>query len=160
MKINSSDPKDPLQTISFSFLKSTNIDKHYGSTRGKSCFNIFSQMDFPMYKYRFHIGHMDLQQKCLVTGLHCLTTMSKWSNRGRSYGLKTVSGHHPLYCSCKRVEDDKDVKNYLEKVFNKHKIDLYLAGHEHDLQHIKPKDANTSRNIRCMIRDRWDMSFR
>ncbi|MFY0652889.1 MAG: metallophosphoesterase [Cyclobacteriaceae bacterium] len=56
-----------------------------------------------------------------------------------SMDWKIVVGHHPLYSGGKRLEETQDVKGHLEKVFKKHDIDLYLAGHEHDLQHIKPE---------------------
>ena len=55
-----------------------------------------------------------------------------------SMDWKIVVGHHPLYSGGKRLEETQDIKGHLEKVLTRHSIDLYLAGHEHDLQHIKP----------------------
>lgn len=55
-----------------------------------------------------------------------------------SMDWKIVIGHHPLYSGGKRNGETDDLKNHLEKVLHRHKIDLYLAGHEHDLQYIKP----------------------
>ena len=49
---------------------------------------------------------------------------------------KVVVGHHPLYSGGKRVEKTKVMRGHLEKVLKKHDVDLYFAGHEHDLQHI------------------------
>ena len=54
---------------------------------------------------------------------------------------KIVVGHHPLYTGGKRVEDKNYVRTHLENRLKKHKVDMYLAGHEHDLQHIKPEGS-------------------
>ena len=50
---------------------------------------------------------------------------------------KIVVGHHPLYTGGKRAEDKMWVRTHIEKLLTKHKVHLYFAGHEHDLQHIK-----------------------
>lgn len=53
---------------------------------------------------------------------------------------KIVVGHHPLYTGGWR-KDSKDITNLrqlLEPIFNKYKVDLYLAGHEHHLEYLKP----------------------
>ncbi|MCF2946832.1 metallophosphoesterase [Paraglaciecola aquimarina] len=46
-----------------------------------------------------------------------------------------VIGHHPLYSSGKRYGKTSGIQQVLEPIFEKHKIDAYFAGHEHDLQH-------------------------
>jgi len=51
---------------------------------------------------------------------------------------KIVIGHHPLYTGGMRIREKPYVRKHLEKVFLKHKVDAYFAGHEHDLQHISP----------------------
>lgn len=56
---------------------------------------------------------------------------------------KIVVGHHPLYSGGKRIEDKMWVKSHLEELLTKHNVKLYLAGHEHDLQHIKNADLPT-----------------
>ncbi len=54
-----------------------------------------------------------------------------------------VVGHHPLYTSGKRKEDTPFVRNHLEPLLEKYKVDAYFAGHEHDLQHQKPENVFT-----------------
>ncbi len=49
-----------------------------------------------------------------------------------------VTGHHPLYSGGKRLTETGDIRSHLEPILKKHKVDVYFAGHEHDLQHIKP----------------------
>lgn len=59
------------------------------------------------------------------------------------FDWKIVVGHHPLYSGGTRGDNDAYVRGHLEKLFDKHQVDLYLAGHEHDLQYIKPEDHPT-----------------
>jgi tartrate-resistant acid phosphatase type 5 len=56
---------------------------------------------------------------------------------------KFVSGHHPLYTGGKRAKEFNTVRQSLEPLFIKHNVDVYLAGHEHDLQYIKAADKPT-----------------
>jgi hypothetical protein len=56
---------------------------------------------------------------------------------------KIVVGHHPLYTGGKRVDDVNYVRNHLEPLFDKYEVDVYIAGHEHDLQHIKLENHPT-----------------
>lgn len=48
---------------------------------------------------------------------------------------KIVIGHHPLYSSGKRYGKTDAIKDVLEPILTKHNVDVYIAGHEHDLQH-------------------------
>ena len=52
--------------------------------------------------------------------------------------MKIVVGHHPIYTGGSRTEseDTHDIRRILEPLFGKYKVDAYLAGHEHSLQHI------------------------
>ncbi|MDG2279859.1 MAG: metallophosphoesterase [Flavicella sp.] len=52
-------------------------------------------------------------------------------------------GHHPLYTGGKRKNKTSYSRLHLEKYLEKHKVNAYLCGHEHDLQHIKPSDKFT-----------------
>lgn len=51
---------------------------------------------------------------------------------------KIVIGHHPLYTTGVRKGLMLDVRKAFLPIFEKHKVDIYFAGHEHDLQHQKP----------------------
>jgi tartrate-resistant acid phosphatase type 5 len=51
---------------------------------------------------------------------------------------KFVVGHHMVFTSGKRVNMEKDLQRQLKPLLDKHKVDAYFAGHEHDLQHQKP----------------------
>ncbi|WP_197428212.1 metallophosphoesterase [Phnomibacter ginsenosidimutans] len=53
---------------------------------------------------------------------------------------KLVVGHHPMYTGGSRTEgyDTKAIRNSLKPLLDKYKVDAYINGHEHSLQHIKP----------------------
>ncbi len=73
------------------------------------------------------------------------TAQLQWMDSllAEDFDWKIVVGHHPLYSGGKRVEDKNFVRPHLEPRFEKYRVDVYLAGHEHDLQHIKPADKTT-----------------
>jgi tartrate-resistant acid phosphatase type 5 len=54
---------------------------------------------------------------------------------------KIVTGHHPVYTGGWRKDspDTKSLKGFLEPLFTKYKVDIYIAGHEHHLEYIKPE---------------------
>jgi tartrate-resistant acid phosphatase type 5 len=52
---------------------------------------------------------------------------------------KIVVGHHPIYTVGPRTNnyDTLAVRKVLEDILQKNKVDAYLSGHDHSLQHIK-----------------------
>jgi hypothetical protein len=72
------------------------------------------------------------QQKAWLENLFAHASPSvKW---------KIVVGHHPMYTGGGRTEnyDTRAIRSSLQPVLEKYKVDAYLAGHEHSLQHIGP----------------------
>eukprot|EP00741_Cyanophora_paradoxa_P007919 tig00000133_g7662.t1 len=70
----------------------------------------------------------------------------------RDADWRVVTGHHPLYSAAAAPPDDggdqrrderSAVRSALLPLFRKHKVDLYLCGHDHTMQHLKPKDGVT-----------------
>jgi tartrate-resistant acid phosphatase type 5 len=59
-------------------------------------------------------------------------------DRSPAVKWKIVVGHHPMYTGGSRTEayDTKAIRNSLKPLLDKYKVDVYLAGHEHSLQHI------------------------
>jgi len=55
---------------------------------------------------------------------------------------KIVIGHHPLYTGGKRADDKMWVRSHVEPLLEKHDVNAYFCGHEHDLQHIKAKKTH------------------
>jgi hypothetical protein len=50
---------------------------------------------------------------------------------------KVVVGHHPMYTGGSRTEgrDTRAIRGSLQPLFEKYRVDAYLTGHEHSLQH-------------------------
>jgi acid phosphatase len=51
---------------------------------------------------------------------------------------KIVYGHHPIYSYGRHGSSNK-IRNQIEFLFAKHKVSLYLAGHNHCLEALKPR---------------------
>lgn len=51
---------------------------------------------------------------------------------------KIVVGHHPMFTGGNRLNgyDTKAIRRSLKPLFDKYGVDIYLAGHEHNLQHL------------------------
>lgn len=71
------------------------------------------------------------------------TLQKKWiekelSRQDPRIKWKIVVGHHPMYTGSIRREeyDVQSVRYSLDPLLTKHKVDAYLAGHDHSLQYI------------------------
>jgi len=63
--------------------------------------------------------------------------------RSRTTPFLVVMGHHPVYSDGKHGDHPILVRDW-DPLFRKHKVDLYLAGHDHDLQHLEFEGHPTS----------------
>lgn len=85
---------------------------------------------------------------------------------------KIVYGHHPIYSNGPHASPQGDlprIREYLLPVLVRHGVDLYLAGHDHDLQVLEPESGvhfavsgGGGRNIRRFTVDRcrrWGMDL-
>jgi tartrate-resistant acid phosphatase type 5 len=54
---------------------------------------------------------------------------------------KIVAGHHPVFTGGEHGNTEELIQK-LEPLLEKHKVDMYLAGHDHDLQYLK-KEGNS-----------------
>lgn len=63
------------------------------------------------------------------------------ANASEDVKWKIVIGHHPCYSVGPRIDnyDTLTMRKALTKTFEEHKVDVYLSGHEHSLQHLKPE---------------------
>jgi hypothetical protein len=50
---------------------------------------------------------------------------------------KVVYGHHPIYSAGQHEDNPKQIERLLPEL--KGRADVFLAGHDHDLQHLKPE---------------------
>lgn len=62
-------------------------------------------------------------------------------NASKDVKWKIVVGHHPYYTVGPRIKnyDTLTVRAKLAPVLEAHKVDVYLSGHDHSLQHLKPE---------------------
>lgn len=51
-----------------------------------------------------------------------------------------VMGHYPLFSVGQDHGDSDEMQNALLKLFEVYKVDVYLSGHDHTLQHLSNKD--------------------
>ena len=60
-------------------------------------------------------------------------------NAGPDIKWKMVIGHHPIYTVGPRIKnyDTLAVRKVLENILERNKVDVYLSGHDHSLQHLK-----------------------
>lgn len=64
-------------------------------------------------------------------------------SRPRTTPFLAVMGHHPVYSDGMHGDHPILVRDW-DPFFRKHKVDLYLAGHDHDLQHLEFENHPTS----------------
>ena len=49
-----------------------------------------------------------------------------------------VVGHHPIYAGTSKDEEERtDLQARLDPVLRRHRVDMYVAGHVHNFQHIR-----------------------
>lgn len=55
-----------------------------------------------------------------------------------------VAGHHPIFAETSKNESERaDMQERVDKILRRHKVDMYLCGHIHNFQHIRPRDSGT-----------------
>ena len=50
---------------------------------------------------------------------------------------KMVVGHHPIYAAAPKHGDTKELIDQVLPILKKHKVPIYVCGHDHVLQHLK-----------------------
>lgn len=82
-------------------------------------------------EYGPHVKTQDSskQKKWIAKELSTTDPKIKW---------KIVVGHHPMFTGGSRTDgyDTKAIRRSLKPIFDKYGVDIYLAGHEHSLQHL------------------------
>ncbi|MEM1054069.1 MAG: tartrate-resistant acid phosphatase type 5 family protein [Bacteroidota bacterium] len=54
---------------------------------------------------------------------------------------KIVVGHHPIYVGSVRYEDNPRLIADLVPIFERHGVNVYFCGHDHNLQHLRPEGS-------------------
>jgi acid phosphatase len=67
----------------------------------------------------------------------------KWIDSVLEYSnakWKIVAGHHPIYTGGQHG-NTKELIDKLDPVLEKYNVDMYMAGHDHDMQHLRKRDG-------------------
>jgi tartrate-resistant acid phosphatase type 5 len=64
-------------------------------------------------------------------------------SKRRTTPFRVVMGHHPVYSDGPHGDHPVLVRDW-DPLFRKYKVDLYLAGHDHDMQHLEFENHPTS----------------
>jgi len=104
---------DTTQQVLLAFIDTTPLVKNYHSGTG----------------HKVHDQDTTAQKLWLEKLLANPSPNIKW---------KFVVGRHPMYTGGGRTEshDTRSIRSSIEPLLEKYKVDAYLAGHEHSLQHI------------------------
>lgn len=91
---------------------------------------LFIMMDTDPFLHEDKADYVATQMKWLNETLEKASADVKW---------KIVVGHHPFCTVGPRINnyDTITMKKALYQTLNDHKVDVYLSGHEHSLQHLK-----------------------
>jgi 3',5'-cyclic AMP phosphodiesterase CpdA len=57
---------------------------------------------------------------------------------------KIVVGHHPVFSSSPKHGDQPELQRRLKPLLEKYGVNLYLCGHDHDLQHNQPEGSKVA----------------
>jgi tartrate-resistant acid phosphatase type 5 len=93
---------------------------------------LFVMIDTDPFLHENKADYVEKQMAWLDETLKNASADVKW---------KIIVGHHPFYTVGPRITnyDTITIRKALAKTFEDHKIDVYLSGHEHSLQHLKPE---------------------
>ncbi|WP_184546777.1 metallophosphoesterase [Mucilaginibacter sp. FT3.2] len=93
---------------------------------------LFVMIDTDPFLFESHKDYCAKQMDWLNTTLKNAPADVKW---------KIVVGHHPYYTVGPRVNnvDTLTMRAAFTKTFEDNKVDIYLSGHDHSLQHLKPE---------------------
>ena len=104
---------------------------------GENCLFIFIDTTPLIDKYRNRHGHdagkqdMDAQLDWIKNELS--TSNAKW---------KIVIGHHPVYAkTTKEISERTDMQKRVGVLLEEYGADLYICGHIHNFQYIKPPES-------------------
>ena len=86
--------------------------------------------------------YRDKEEKYADAGLQSIEEQLRWLEAALAASKakwKIVTGHHPLYAYTTKSESERaDMRKHVEPLLNKYHVDMYLCGHIHNFQHIKP----------------------
>ncbi|MBB1138512.1 metallophosphoesterase [Myroides sp. WP-1] len=123
-------------------------DRYYSKTfkleNGKKLLLVVMDTNPFIDSYQKSAKYSDLREQDTAKQMQWLE--ETLSQTAEDVQWKIVVGHHPMYSGGKR-KTNKDTQGFEQKfadLFDRHRVDAYICGHEHDLQIIKPKQRYTT----------------
>jgi len=111
------------------------IEKRIGKTR-KKCLFVFIDTPPLIDKYRADNSYSDAGKQDFEKQLRWIDSTLVSSNDR----WKIVIGHHPVYADTeKAITERTDMQKRLGTILENRKADLYICGHIHNFQHLKPE---------------------
>lgn len=104
-------------------------------TKGNKCLFVFIDTAPLIDKYRQEKSYSDAGKQDMNKQLKWLDS-TLVSNKDR---WKIVIGHHPVYADTQKDEEERaDMVKRVGAILENRKADLYICGHIHNFQHLKP----------------------
>jgi len=111
------------------------IEKSIGET-GNKCLFVFIDTAPLIDKYRSGSEYSDAGKQNIEKQLKWIDS-TLVSSKDR---WKIVIGHHPVYADTDKAETERtDMQKRLGTILENRKADVYICGHIHNFQHLKPE---------------------
>jgi len=130
------------------------IERTIGAGKKNKCLFVFIDTAPIIDKYRTDgsysdAGKQDLEKELKWIDSTLISSNDRW---------KIVIGHHPVYADTEKAEVERlDMQKRVGTIIENRKADVYICGHIHNFQHIKPEgkmvnyivnsSASQSRNV-------------
>lgn len=125
----------PYKDIPFKFYAALGNHDHYGSWQAQVAYTSPKwSMPARYYKIKLESASIYVLDTQVID-----QSQADWldaSLQADDSKIVIVAGHHPVY-SYGSHGDTKEMKKIILPVLQKHEVDLYLNGHDHDLQVIR-----------------------
>ena len=108
---------------------------------GNKCLLVFIDTAPLIDKYRnsteySDAGKQDIEKELKWIDSTLVTSKYKW---------KIVIGHHPVYADTDKEEAERtDMQKRVGVILENRKVDVYICGHIHNFQHIKPEGKSVN----------------
>jgi hypothetical protein len=105
---------------------------------GKENETLLVFLDTSPFEKKYYTDEEDLFRENVQAQAADTITQKKWLDSvlvNSKAKWKLVFGHHPFYSAGKRKGLTDDVASSLQGILTKNKVDAYIAGHEHHLEH-------------------------
>ena len=116
------------------------IEKTIGTGENK-CLFVFIDTAPLIDKYRTEgsysdAGKQDIEKQLKWIDSTLVTSKDRW---------KIVIGHHPVYADTEKADAERtDMQKRVGVILEKRKADVFICGHIHNFQHIKPEGRSVN----------------